>query len=186
MVSGLMATVTLQAADPIQSNYNLSLSEDQRTVILDGYIDFGITRDLAALLDQQSNAKHLQLHSPGGRISEARGLVTVIERFGLSTSALGDCTSACTLAFIAGHSRYLEPDARLGFHRYAQRSGVMEFLMKQDPADEQQRDMAIFHRAQVEQAFLDRIMATPHQSMWFPTNRELRDAGVVTVVGVPN
>jgi hypothetical protein len=185
-MSGLLASMSLKASDPNQPNYSLSLSEDRNTVILDGYIDFGVTRDLRALLEQQSDAKHLQLHSPGGRIAEARGLVTVIEHFGLSTSALGDCASACTLVFIAGHTRHLEPDARLGFHRYAQRSGVMEFLMKQDPADEQQRDMAVFHRAEVDQAFLDRIMATPHQSMWFPTSLELRAAGVVTVVAAPD
>jgi len=165
--------------------YNLTLSESGRSIVLNGYIDFGITKDLADLLELEDSVDHIQLHSPGGRIAEARGLVKVIERFGLATTAQGDCASACTLVFMAGHTRYLEPQSRLGFHRYAQNSAVIEFLMKQDPLDEQERDMAIFRKANIDEAFLDRIMATPHQQMWFPTVNELLAAGVVNRRGIP-
>jgi len=37
--------------------------------------------------------------------------------------------------------------------------------MKQNPEEEQQRDLNLFRRANVDEAFLTRIMETPHQSM---------------------
>jgi len=34
----------------------------------------------------------------------------------MSTRAVGDCESGCTLAFLAGRERTLARDARVGFH----------------------------------------------------------------------
>ncbi|WP_157599994.1 hypothetical protein [Saccharospirillum impatiens] len=166
--------------------YDLALSHSGKLIHLTGYIDFGVTQALATLLAQEDQATHLRLQSQGGLIAEARGLVRLVEEFGLTTSASGDCASACTLVFIAGQTRYLEPEARLGFHRYAQQSPVMEFLMKQDPVVEQQRDLNLFRRVDVDEAFLARIMETSHQQMWYPTISELFSSGVVNALGLPD
>lgn len=171
--------------DDVLPSYNLTLSNSKDQIQLEGYIDFGATQALGTLLEQEDTVVHLRLQSRGGLVAEARGLVRLVDEFGLTTSAYGDCASACTLVFIAGQTRYLEPDARLGFHRYAQKSPVMEFLMKQDPEEEQQRDLNVFRRANVDEAFLTRIMETPHQQMWYPTVSELITSGVVDVLGVP-
>ncbi|WP_127555434.1 hypothetical protein [Saccharospirillum alexandrii] len=171
--------------DDVLPSFDLTLSNQKDHIRLDGYIDFGVTQALSTLLEQEDSVVHLRLQSRGGLVAEARGLVRLVNEFGLSTSAYGDCASACTLVFIAGQTRYLEPDARLGFHRYAQKSPVMEFLMKQNPEEEQQRDLNLFRRANVDEAFLTRIMETPHQSMWYPSVSELIRSGVVDVLGVP-
>lgn len=172
--------------DDLLPSYRLTLSHSGDLIQLEGYIDFGITQALSTLLEQEEGVVHLRLQSRGGLVAEARGLVRLVEEFGLTTSASGDCVSACTLVFIAGHTRYLEPEARLGFHRYAQKSPVMEFLMKQDPEEEQQRDLDLFRRADVDEAFLARIMETSHQQMWYPTVSELVASGVVDVLGMPD
>lgn len=172
--------------DDVLPSYALTLSPSADLIQLEGYIDFGITQALSTLLEREDGVVHLRLQSRGGLVAEARGLVRLVEEFGLTTSASGDCASACTLVFIAGHTRYLEPDARLGFHRYAQKSPVMEFLMKQDPAQEQQKDLNLFRRANVDEAFLARIMETPHQQMWYPAVSELVASGVVDVLGTPS
>ena len=156
--------------------YTLTLSADQSRVDLQGRIDFGITADLTALLEDKPDVRILRLQSPGGRVAEARGLVVVVKRFALATTARGDCASACTLVFIAGHSRDLAPGARLGFHGYDLRSPVFGLI---DPAREIERDSAVFREAGVDAAFLDRAMATPHRTMWFPSRRDLIDAGVI-------
>lgn len=172
------------AGDPA-ANFEFRVSADGERVHFQGYIDFGVTQALSTLLEQETDIVHLRLESGGGLVAEARGLVRLIGEYGLTTSAVGDCSSACTLVFIAGHTRYLEPDARLGFHQYAQRSPVVEFLMKQDPGDEQQSDFELFRRARVDEAFLTQIMNTPHQQMWYPAVSELVASGVVDILGLP-
>jgi hypothetical protein len=161
-----------QAAPP----YTLTLSDDRRHVDLEGRIDFGVTAALAALLEAEPEVRTLRLQSPGGRVAEARGLVGVVRAFALATAARGDCASACTLVFIAGHSRRLDPGARLGFHGYALRAPVFGMI---DPDRELARDSAVFRAAGVDAAFLDRAMAVPHRAMWFPARAELIAAGVI-------
>lgn len=168
--------VETRAAAPA-APYRLSLADDGRSVHLDGLIEFGVTAALTALLETAGDVRVLHLESDGGRVAEARGLIRVIERFDLATSARGDCLSACTLALMGGRQRVLEPGARLGFHRYGQRSPMVDLFL--DSAAEQDRDMAFFRRHGVAEAFLDRVSATPHESMWFPTVEELLEAGVV-------
>lgn len=161
---------------PPPAPYTLTLSADGGRVDLQGVIDFGVTADLAALLAGTPDVRLLRLQSPGGRVAEARGLVNVVRRFALATTARGDCASACTLVFIAGHSRALDPGARLGFHGYNLRAPIFGLI---DPAAEMARDAAVFRAAGVSPAFLDRAMAVPHQTMWFPEPAELIASGII-------
>lgn len=102
--------------------------------------------------------------------------MTVVRRFDLATRARGDCASACTLVFIAGHSRALEPGARLGFHGYNMRSPMPGLI---DPAEEMARDSAVFHAAGVDKGFMACVMAVSHREMWFPSRQRLIAAGVI-------
>lgn len=165
------------------TSFTLELSADGQSIHLQGPIDFGVTRQLAALLERANGVRHISLESEGGRVAEARGLVKLIERFELATSARGNCSSACALVFISGHERSLEPGARLGFHSYGLLSPMVGMFL--DPATEQKRDMAVFRRKNVDSAFVGRINATPYESMWFPTPDELLAAGVVNRVRSP-
>jgi len=166
--------------------YSLALDSSRETVRLEGLIDFGVTDELAALLEAQPRpeVRRIELQSPGGRVAEARGLIKVIERFALETSAVGDCASACALVYMSGRTRYLEPGARLGFHRYGLFSPLVGLFL--DPEAEMAKDMAVFRRHAVSEAFIERIVATPHETMWFPTRAELLDSRVVDVLGRPD
>jgi hypothetical protein len=161
--------------------YRLTLSADGRGVDLAGLIEFGITRALAKLLEGAGSVRTIRLESEGGRVAEARGLVGLIERHGLATSARGRCASACALVFMAGRERRLEPGAELGFHRYGQRSPLVGHFL--DTVAEQDRDMALFRRQGVTEAFIERVGATPHEEMWFPAPEELIAAGAVHAIG---
>ncbi|WP_209427536.1 hypothetical protein [Pararhodobacter sp. SW119] len=156
--------------------FTLALSGDGRRVDLTGRIDFGITADLTALLEDAPDIALLRLRSQGGRVAEARGLVMVVRRFGLATRARGDCVSVCTLVFVAGHSRSLEAGARLGFHGYDLRAPVFGLI---DPQKELERDSAVFRSAGVDADFMARAMAVPHRSMWYPERGDLIAAGVI-------
>jgi hypothetical protein len=164
--------------------FSLALAADQRSVALSGVIDFGATRALEAILQATPEVRVLRLESAGGRVAEARGLATLVHRRALVTSAVRECSSACTLVLLSGERRYLEPGARLGFHRYGLRSPLVGIFL--DPEAEQARDRALFRGQPVSLAFLERVAATPHETMWFPTTAELLDAGVVVAIKRPS
>jgi len=54
-----------------------------------------------------------------------------------------------------------------------------------DAEDEQQRDMDLFRDREVSEAFIARVIATPHDGMWYPSPEELLDAGLVDALVVP-
>jgi hypothetical protein len=70
----------------------------------------------------------VRLNSPGGNLAAGVGLGEKIRALGLSTEvgvtqgeadkAAGICASACAYAFLGGKARFLEENARLGFHRF--------------------------------------------------------------------
>ena len=161
---------------PAPPAYTLALSPDRGHVDLTGRIDFGATADLSELLEGTPGVHTLRLESPGGRVAEARGLVRVVRLYALATEVTGDCASACTLVFIAGHRRTLGGGGRLGFHGYNLRSAAYGLI---DPAAEMKRDSRVFRDAGVDAAFIARAMAVPHQTMWFPERGDLIAAGVI-------
>jgi hypothetical protein len=163
--------------------YTLTLAADGRSIALTGLIDFGLTRDLAELLEAAPEAGILRLESAGGRVAEARGVAGLVHRHDLATSARAECSSACTLVLLAAERRFLEPGARLGFHRYGLRSPLVGIFL--DPAAEQARDVGLFRGQEVAAEFLERVAATPHDEMWFPSPTELLDAGVIDAIGRP-
>lgn len=157
--------------------YELELSADGSLVQLKGAIDFGLTRDLTALLEQQALIRTIQLESGGGRVAEGRGIAMLINRYGLATYTRGNCLSACTLAYMSGVQRSLGPNARLGFHSYRLNSPLVALFL--DPEEEMRKDMARFEGRNIEPTFLERIAATPHSDMWYPSHAELLAANVV-------
>lgn len=163
--------------------FTVELLEDGRRVRLAGPISHGMTERLESLLSNGAPISRLELNSQGGLVAEARGLVRLIETYGLSTFVAGDCLSACTLAFASGRPRILAPGGRLGFHRYRQRAPLVELFMTAET--EMDRDEAILQRHSVAQSFIDRIAETPHETMWFPSPRELLAARIVDMIADP-
>lgn len=171
-------------APPLQeAPFKVELLVDGRGVLLAGHISHGMTAQLESLLMDAAPFLLLELNSPGGLVAEARGLVRLIETYGLSTFVAEDCLSACTLAFASGRTRILAPGARLGFHRYHQRSPLVGLFMTAEA--ELERDMIILRRHSVAQSFIDRVADTPHETMWFPSPRELVAAGLVDMIADP-
>ncbi|MDD7972477.1 hypothetical protein [Roseinatronobacter alkalisoli] len=158
--------------------YTLSVSEDEKSIRIEGAIELGITAALSELLDDIGDVGVLELQSGGGRVPEARGLIRLVTEHQLATVARGDCLSTCALVFMAGSPRRMEDGARLGFHSYALNMPVVSTLM--DVSAEQARDMAGFLARGIDGAFLDRIVATPPENMWFPSRHLLLEAGVLT------
>jgi len=172
-----------KAAQTRTPEYRLSADPANREYVIEGVIDFGITRDFRALLEQYPEGTRVVLTSEGGSIYEARGLALLIQQHKLDTHVSGECSSACTLAFIAGQRRSLAPSAKLGFHQYSMaylnRHQVSPF---HDLGKEQERDIEFMLARGISEEFVDRAFEKAHQDIWFPDQASLIRFGVVHAI----
>jgi len=161
-------------------DYRLSADPARREYVIEGVIDFGITRDFRALLEQYPAGTRVVLSSEGGSIYEARGLAVLIQQHKLDTHVNDECSSACTLAFIGGQRRSLGASAKLGFHQYSMaylnRHQVSPF---HNLASEQERDVEFMLARGISKEFVDRAFEKSHQDIWFPDQASLIRFGVV-------
>ena len=159
--------------------YSLDLIKNNTLLHLRGPFQIGITNRVANLIEQNPEITGIILDSEGGQIYEGRGLARLIRENKLQSFSLDECLSSCTTAFIAGTTRSLGMNARLGFHQYKTYSLIPSINVK----NEQAKDMAIFLEQGVSPEFLEKIFIQPPEEMWWPEMDELVDAGVVHQTG---
>ena len=155
-------------------DFRIDLVDGGRVVAFTG----GVNESAAAALDRAiANAPKVttvRLESPGGWLREGERMAEVVRRYGLRTRIETECHSSCTLVFLAGNDRTMAPGAKLGFHRGRAIGG-------DDPSEPpDRREAAIYLRAGLKPAFVQRILATPHASIWVPSHEVLYQAGVLT------
>jgi len=159
--------------------YSLDLIERETLIHLRGPFQIGITNRVADMIERYPEITGIILDSEGGQIYEGRGLARLIRDNNLQTFSLDQCLSSCTTAFVAGTTRTLGINARLGFHQYKTYSLIPSI----DVVAEQAKDMAIFVEQGVSSEFLEKIFIQPPKSMWWPEIDELINAGVVHQTG---
>ena len=165
------------------SQYDLRVADDGTSLLLDGTIALGITKATAALLTQQPRIQRIELASTGGNIFEARGMAALILPLQVQTHVESECSSACTLVFMAGEERTLGKNARLGFHAYRLDSDIV--MPHVDIVSEQERDRSFFLARDLDAQFLSRIFERENAEIWFPDHRELQAAGVIRTPTIP-
>lgn len=141
-------------------------------VEISGSFSRAVPQSFAAVLDQTPQVRAVRLESPGGYVQPALAVAKIIQERGLDTYVGRFCASACTLVFLGGQHRYLAPDARLGFHQ-ASAPGVAQVR-----ADTVMRQA--YGAAGVPSSFIDHVLRTPSQALWFPTRDELQEAGITS------
>lgn len=160
--------------DPL-GGFQVAVSEDGRTLVVDGGIGFGLSNAVSDALERHGDIKTLELWSPGGRIVEARRLAGIVESRALNTLVIDTCASACTLVFIAGQQRQLASDARLGFH-----NGSIPGASEIEARAWQRVDRQYLWHRGISAEFITRIYATPFSDLWEPSHAELLQAKVAT------
>ena len=161
----------------------LTLKNNNSLIQLDGPFYFGITRDVTDLLSRYPTVEGIILECEGGPVSEGRGLAVLIQKHELDTYSFKECSSACTIVFIAGQKRVLGTDAKLGFHQY--RLDARNVMPHLDPEEEMKKDLQFFKNQSIDKAFLDQVFKVAPNSIWFPSHTELRDSGVIHTVANP-
>ena len=146
------------------------LSADARVLLLQGGINDGAAAGLERALARAPQVTTVVLASNGGWTREGRLIGDVIAARGLNTHVESKCSSACTLAFLAGKVRSAKEGAKLGFHLFG-------------PGDRKTSEVAVrkaYGRLSMEIGFIDKINATPPERMWYPDASELVRYRVLT------
>lgn len=161
--------------DPSVGTFELRLINGGTEIEFAGGMPFGATDEVAKLLDAAPDVHLVHLNSHGGRIAEAKKLRDLIRERKLSTYTSSECLSACTVAYLGGHERFLHRNGRLGFH-----AGSFPGVSEADMSSENRRiaDEAVLYG--VERKFAEKAYLSPSDDMWFPKTEKLLQAGFVT------
>lgn len=159
--------------DPDIPDASLQIADDARTLILDGGIKYGLAREVKTLLDAAPSITGLLLRSPGGRIAEAVKVFDLVRARGLDTFVSDECSSACTLVFVAGRNRILANGGRLGFH-----GSYFPGATEEDLATANEDWARTYRSAGLSIDFVRQALSVPPESIWYPQDAELRAAGV--------
>ena len=145
-------------------------------VVAIGRIGYGSTVALEKVFREHPTLKLLELHSPGGLVSEEHQLELLVQRLHLDTVVLRECYSACTTVFLAGERRFVGEEAEFGFHQsgYKGKPRTEKWTVNESM-------QAIFFREKgVDSEFSRIALNTPYHEMWTPGPLALKDAGYAT------
>jgi hypothetical protein len=151
--------------------YKINLNASGSELSFSGSVTYGLADELDAQLSAHPHIRQIKLDSPGGLLLEGRHASRIIQAHELDTLVTGECSSSCTLMFLAGKTRSLGPDGRLGFHGASSpmpnESAAGVFLRAYGPFD-------------LEPSFLAQVEATKPPALWYPERSELVTAHVLS------
>lgn len=142
-----------------------------------GGITFGLTDKVAKQAETLPALRTIHLTSTGGRVTEAEQLRAYIRDRGYDTYVPTECSSACVTVFLGGVRRFVNPDAKVGFHAHS--------VAGQDARDAraiEREAVADAVKWGVEPAFANRAFHVKPEDMWYPELSEVVAAGVATGV----
>ena len=155
---------------------SLKVVDSGATILVHGSLQEGTAAALSNLLDRTTKIATVELDSSGGLLTEAILMANQISTRHLDTLVRRDCFSACTFVFLAGKSRCLGRTANLSFHsgyRVDVAPGVQLPGMKTFQSEH-------YRAAGLPADFIERILATPYNTLWRPSRAELLTANVIT------
>jgi len=151
--------------------YRISLLDDGAVMQIAGSYSWALPQNLQAVLASSPNVRTVWLESPGGLIKPAIEVADILKQHHLDTFVARQCTSACTIVFLAGSQRSLGPDAKLGFHQAYAPDGTraeLNAVLK-----------VAYDTYRLPAAFIARVLQTPHTDMWYPSPDMLRSLKLV-------
>lgn len=152
------------------------LSINGRALHLDGSLTVEVAEQFKDLIGRHPDVNQVSLISPGGSIDAAVEISSVIKERNLSTVAVGECSSACTMIFLSSKVRAFDVGASLGFHSPS--SGAAGDVVVNGTSLEMRLAYA---DAGLSEPFADKVFGTPSNSMWHPIDYVLIREGAVNL-----
>lgn len=147
--------------------------DEGRTLKLSGMFGNGSYNIVKKSLETNQEIKKIYLDSNGGLYKEVSLIAESILTRRIDTYVEDRCLSFCTIVFLAGYNRYGTPTARFGFHAPSVK-GASQFDNEANVDSKK-----LYSKLRVPQDFITKIYATPNTDMWYPSYKELQDAGIV-------
>ena len=152
------------------------LRVDGKSVLLQGGMNDGAAEGLESLLQRSPQVRTVVLYSAGGWVREGKLVGEVIKRRRLDTYVEQECSSSCTLAFLAGRERAIDPRAHIGFHTLYTVGGDDRI----NKGFDRKLTFDTYRKFGLPREFIEHIANTPPQGSWYPELGQLLQAGVVT------
>lgn len=160
-------------ADPY-GEFAITFENDGRTLVYAGPFGYAAPASLQSALAHHRQVDSVVFNSGGGWMVAGRGIARVLRNAHIATVvARHRCASACTLAFESVPLRVLEADAALGFHSESNQFSWADSERANDSFVE------TFTARGIPQAFIDRAIGTPPNSLWWPDVAQLLHNHVV-------
>lgn len=173
-VPEVLDIANITRGDPQWANPIITVLPNGREIEFLGIIKARSASELEKVIRNDPKASVLHLDTPGGREIEAQAMANIVRRYNLSTYVDQTCSSAGILVFLAGREHVIRSDARLGFH--SSRSPGMPDSKAND------RQIKILMDAGASTSFVERVINTPPESIWYPASTELLNQGLITKI----
>lgn len=176
------STRTRLPVEPADTVLRVTALDGGKAIAITGRIERGSFNKVRRVLDANKSATTLILASPGGLVLDGAAIGDLVRTRKLNTHVENVCSSACTAIFAGGVQRTLAPGGRLGFHesRVASR---LSFLFPDLGPGAEFGDAIMrqaYRLAGADNGFVERALAVPSTTMWFPTQAELTTARIAT------
>ena len=165
---------TSAATSEFEGPYAVRVLRQGLALEISGNFSWALPQQVGVALAETPTVRFVYLDSPGGHIKAALEVAELIHSHNLDTYVNRMCASACTIAFLAGHQRFVSETGRLGFHQ-AHGPGISI----------EQSNLLLqlaYQNSSLPPAFVAHVLRTPPQDLWIPDLGELRKAGIVTAI----
>ena len=177
---------------------SVEISIKEETIHIKGGIEEGDDVKVLAALKRAKNPKLVVLTSEGGNLNTSKAISDLIIDYEIDTHAVGECSSGCTIIFLAGNKRTLERGSKLGFHRSSWSVSSLKEAYESSPEDWNNNiyefaqwvdavaledafsDLQYLLERGVEPQFAIKTMKAEAGDMWYPRRMEMRKAGLLT------
>lgn len=167
--------VRILAGDKSIPAYKIRVLPGGTEVEYRGGLRAGSAKELEKILTAVPQAKVLHIESIGGRIIEAKAMIKLVHDRAMTTYTSDYCLSAATLVLMSGKERVIGTGAKVGFH-----AGQFPGATREQQLEMDNIVRSTMQSAGVSESFISRVLATPSETMWYPTYEEMRAAGVIT------
>ncbi len=169
--------IQIVRGDPSMGAHTVRVLNNGTELELAGGITVGVAREIERVLAENPDIHTVHLNSGGGRIAEAENIRNLIEQRGLDTYVATECLSACTIAYLGGKRRFIDPDAKLGFH-----AGTYPGLLEADLAAVVRSLIDAAIDRGVDPEFAEMAYMQESGEFWKPDHSALLAAGFVTEI----